>query len=264
VRANGIVTLTTDFDVRDSYAGVMRGAVLSVNPRASVVDITHGIPAHNILHASFTLANAIGFFPEGTIHCAVVDPGVGGKRKDIAIRTPRYFFVGPDNGIFSIAVAHEKDLDIREVKNPAYIRGVVSKTFHGRDIFAPCAGMLSKGASFTDVGPPLKTIEMLSYPEPVVRGGMMTGVVLSVDSFGNMVTNIKKDRFRPFIEKHRYEIYFATERFDEVSETYEDKPPGTPLVVIGSAGYLEISMSSGNAADYFMASVGSTISVRRF
>ena len=261
---NGIITLTTDFGITDPYAGIMRGVVLSVNPAATVVDITHGIPPHDILNAAFTVGNSYSYFPEGTVHCAVVDPGVGGRRKNIAIRTARFYFVGPDNGIFTVIKCREDIQEIREITNPQYTRSLAAKTFQGRDVFAPCAAMLSRDAPFADIGPVLQEIETIAIPRPKEENNTLSGEVLSVDSFGNMVTNITEDRFRSFVGKRRYAIYFATERFSSISETYEEQPSGTPLAIIGSGGYLEISMSSGNAARYFMTSAGNSVSIRRY
>jgi S-adenosyl-L-methionine hydrolase (adenosine-forming) len=263
MQANGIITLTTDFGLTDPYAGIMRGVALSVNPDATLVDITHGIPAHDILNGSFTLGNAYAVFPEGTVHCAVVDPGVGGKRKNIAIQTAKFFFVGPDNGIFTVVKSMEDVREIREITNPHFIRTQISRTFHGRDVFAPSAGMLSKGENFRDIGPILKNMEIIHIPQPVEEGNLLDGELLSFDSFGNMITNITEERFRSFVGNHPFHIYFATVRFTELSETYEEQPPGTPLVIIGSGGYLEISMSSGNAEKYFMTPIGNSVSVRR-
>ncbi len=264
--ANGIITLTTDFGITDPYAGIMRGVVLTVNPRATVVDITHGIPVHDIFNGAFTIGNSYTYFPEGTVHCAVVDPGVGGGRKNIAIQTARYFFVGPDNGIFSIIKIREDIREIREITNSQFTRPNISKTFQGRNVFAPCAGVLSRGAVFDQIGPMVlvKNLESIAILQPVEDGRTLNGEVISVDSFGNMVTNITGDRFRSFVGNRKYAIYFAAERFTKISETYEEQPPGTPLVVISSSGYLEISMSSGNAAKYFMTSPGNSISIRRY
>ena len=165
MNVSGIVTFTTDFGNRDPYAGSMKGMVLSANPHACLVDITHEIPAHNIVNAAFTLVRTYKHFPEGTIHVAVVDPGVGGKRKDIAILTDRYIFVGPDNGIFSLVLPKEKLLEIRLIKNSPFIMTKISDTFHGRDVFAPCAGYLSVGTPFSEVGPLIRHVNNLKYPK---------------------------------------------------------------------------------------------------
>jgi S-adenosyl-L-methionine hydrolase (adenosine-forming) len=145
---SGIITLTTDFGTRDPYAGIMKGMALTANPSAIIVDITHEIPPQDILNAAFTLMRAYQYFPAGTVHVAVVDPEVGGSRKRIAVRTERHIFVGPDNGIFGMVFQREAPLEIREIVNPPFVTERISNTFHGRDIFAPCAGHLSAGGTF--------------------------------------------------------------------------------------------------------------------
>jgi hypothetical protein len=261
---SGIVTLTTDFGTRDPYAGIMKAMVLTANPDARLVDITHEIPARDIVIAAFTLTRTYEYFPAGTIHVAVVDPEVGEKRKNIAILTQNHLFVGPDNGVFTMVLQREKSIEIREIKNPPFIAGRISNTFHGRDVFAPCAGHLSAGRLFTDVGPELRQIRYLKYPKVTQNGNILTGEIVSVDSFGNMITNISEPTFRSFVGRRRFEIYFATERFDTIIRHYSDVPQGTPLLLFGSSGHLEISINAGSAEEYFMTSTGSAVAVRRY
>lgn len=260
---SGIITLTTDFGTRDPYAGIMKGMVLTANPNAKLVDITHEIPAHDIFNAAFTLVRTYEFFPFGTVHVAVVDPEVGEKRKNIAILTERYFFVGPDNGIFTMVLQKEKLVEIREIKNPPFVLERVSSTFHGRDVFAPCAGHLSAGKEFSAVGPVMTNIVSLKYPRTTHGGNILKGEIVSVDSFGNMISNIPEHVFRSFTGKQQFEISFATERFTAIHRQYSDVPAGSLLALFGSSGYLEISMNSGSARDYFMTTAGSTVTVRR-
>ncbi|MHB9028367.1 MAG: SAM hydrolase/SAM-dependent halogenase family protein [Candidatus Latescibacterota bacterium] len=263
METSGIVTLTTDFGTRDPYAGIMKGMVLTANPDARLVDITHEIPAQDILNAAFTLMRAYDFFPPGTVHVAVVDPEVGGNRKNIAVLTEHYLFVGPDNGIFGMVFQQERALEIREILNSPFVTERVSNTFHGRDVFAPCAGYLSAGRNIQEVGPGLKNIVQLKYPRPVQNGNILTGEVVTVDSFGNLITNIPEHMFRSFVGKQKVEIFFATERFTTVHRHYSEVAPGTALALFGSSCYLEISMSAGSARDYFMTAAGSTVTVRR-
>lgn len=260
--ANGVITFISDFGIRDAYAGIMKGIVLTFNPNARLIDITHGIPPHDIINASFMLANAYEYFPPGTIHVAVVDPGVGGGRKNIAVLTENYFFVGPDNGIFTIVLSKEKVLEIREIKNSPFVMEKISNTFHGRDIFAPCAGNLSAGKNFSDVGPVINNIKYLEYPKVNTMGNTLTGEIVSIDSFGNMITNIYEEAVRSFTGKQEFEIYFATERFNIIESHYNDVPIGKPLVLFGSSGYLEISMNGGSASSYFMTPLGSTVTIQ--
>jgi len=264
MESNGIVTLTTDFGIRDPYAGIVKGIVLSANPRAQIVDITHEIPAHDIINGAFSLMRTYRYFPEGTVHVAIVDPGVGGKRKNIAVRTDRYTFVGPDNGIFSPVFSRNRPLEIREISNPPFILDRISDTFHGRDVFAPCAGNLSSGRPFSEVGPLLKKFKHLVYPRISREGNVLKGEVVTIDSFGNMITNISEQAFRSFAGKHKFEIFFGPGRFNKVVQRYSDVPQGSPLVLFGSCGFLEISMNEGNAASYFMTSVKSPVTIRKY
>ncbi len=262
MRAVSVITFTTDFGTHDVYAGVMKGIVLTINPEAHLIDITHDIPKHDIINASFMLANAYQYFPRGAIHVAVVDPGVGSGRKNIAIVTENYFFIGPDNGIFTVVLSKEKVLEIREIKNRPFIMDKISNTFHGRDVFAPCAGYLSIGKNFSDMGPIINNIKYIEYPKVIVKGNTLSGEIVSIDSFGNLITNIPEETLRSFKGKHKFEIYFAAERFNNIENHYNDVPICKPLVLFGSSGYLEISMNGGNAASYFMTPHGSTIIIQ--
>ena len=262
MNANNVITFTTDFGIRDVYASVMKGIILKINPKAQLIDITHDIPKHDILNASFMLANAYKYFPQGTIHVAVVDPGVGSGRKNIAIITENYFFIGPDNGIFNVVLSKEKILEIREINNQPFLMDKISNTFHGRDVFAPCAGYLSKGESFSNVGPLMKHIKYIEYPKHTIKGNTLLGEIVSIDSFGNLITNIPEEVLKKFTGNKKFEIYFASERFSNIENHYYDVPVGKPLVLFGSSSYLEISMNGGNASLYFMTPKGSTISVQ--
>ena len=262
MHANGVITFTTDFGISDTYAGIMKGIVLTANPNARLIDITHDIPPHDIINASFMLANAYEYFPPGTIHVAVVDPGVGGGRKSVAVLTENYFFVGPDNGIFTIVLSKEKVMGIREIKNSPFVMEKISNTFHGRDVFAPCAGYLSAGKNFSDVGPVINNIKYLEYPKVNTNKNTLIGEIVSIDSFGNMITNISVEAVRSFIGKQKFEIYFAAERFNNIENTYNDVPIGKPLALFGSSGYLEISMNGGSASSYFMTPLGSTVTIQ--
>ena len=259
----GLITLTTDFGMKEPYAGVVKGVIYSSNIKARIVDITHEIPPHDIINAAFTLVRAVGHFPEGTVHVAVVDPGVGSERKSIAVKTDRFYYIGPDNGIFTLVLAQEKNVEIREIVNPPFVLDKISSTFHGRDMFAPCAGCLSAGLSFSHVGPVMRRIKRLSYPEIIQKGNIMEGEIVAVDSFGNLITNISKSAYRSFLGRRKAEVYFGAERFSEVLDRYSQVPEGMPLILFGSAGFLEISMNSGSAANYFMTGTGNPVIVKR-
>jgi len=264
MNVNGIITLTTDFGTMEPYAGIMKGMILTSNPDARIVDLTHEIPAHDVVNASFMLVRTYMHFPGGTIHIAVIDPGVGGERKNIAVLTTNFIFIGPDNGIFTLVLTKEKIVEIREIRRPPFLLKKVSDTFHGRDVYAPCAGHLSAGKNFFDIGPEIKHLKRLEYPRISQEGNELKGEIVSIDSFGNMITNITVPALQRFAGKRRLEIYFGAERFFKIMHRYTDVSPGMPLVLYGSSGYLEVSMNEGRASSYFMTSVGSTITIRRF
>jgi len=264
IKTSGIITFTTDFGTRDPYAAMMKGVVLGVNPRAVIVDITHDIPPHDIVNGAFTLLRAYRSFPEGTVHVAVVDPGVGGRRKNIAAGVDGHLFVGPDNGLFAEIIACGEGPEIHLIKNPLFMRDVVSDTFHGRDVFAPCAAHLSIGAELSGIGPLVKHLSRLDYPKITHSGNVLEGEVLTVDTFGNLITNIPRRDFVAFTGSKNVEIIFCAERFDSVRTHYGEVDNGQPLVLFGSSGFLEISMNEGNAAEYFMAGSHAPVLVRKF
>ena len=263
MEASGIITLTTDFGHRDPYVGMMKGIILGINPRAVIVDITHEIPPQNILNAAFTLARTVRHFPPGTVHVAVVDPGVGGARKNVAIQCCNAFFVGPDNGIFSLVFDRAEPGEIHEILEPPFILPKISDTFHGRDVYAPCSAQLSSGKSLSDTGPLLDTLTHITLPKIDYDGDSMHGTVVDNDFFGNLITTITDHAFSSFLGKRDYEIYFAGERFDHVMRHYTEVPTQSPLILFGSSGHLEIAVNGGSARDYFLTGTGGEITVRR-
>lgn len=234
----------TDFGSKDHYAGVMKGVILGINPNARIVDITHEIEKFNIFEAAFKLASYYNYFPRGTVHIAVVDPGVGGPRRPIAAEAGGYFFVGPDNGLFSPVIGSADNPRVVEITNTAYMLGDVSGTFHGRDIFAPAAAHLSSGAGIYDLGTDAPRPVSLDIPEPSVNGNEISGVVLYADSFGNLITNIPAEIVRPGSA-----VYAGRRRIDRISVSYGEAGKGGLLAIIGSAGLLEISVNQGSAKE---------------
>ena len=261
---NGIITITTDFGTKDPYAGMMKGIMLGANPHARIVDITHDIPPHDILNGAFALVRSYRFFPPGTVHVAVVDPGVGGRRKSIAVRMDEYFFVGPDNGLFSLVLDDAASMEIRVIEYEPFVLPDVSPTFHGRDVFASCAGQLSAGRAFPEVGPLQRDHHRITFPVPVEDGDVLNGEIVAIDAFGNLVTSIHRDGFDKFIGSRKVEILFRADRFGTVEKSYSDGLRNEPLALFGSSGYLELSVCEGNAASYYMISApGAPVTVRR-
>jgi hypothetical protein len=266
---SGIITLLTDFGTSDGYVGSMKGAVLSVAPQAVIVDITHDVPPQDLRFGAFTLMTSTDTFPHGTVHVAVVDPGVGGPRRALAIRAGDSYFIGPDNGLLSWAVASqigvtidghiltlETDVIAVSLDVPFYWRPIVSSTFHGRDIFAQVAAHLSRGEPLERMGSPVSRITALPFPTPVESEATIRGEVLVIDHFGNCMTSIRGDGVGA---ADRFEI--AGQTINGLSGNYESDAHA--IALIGSAGFLEIAVPSGNAAERLGVRAGSPVLVRK-
>jgi len=256
-----IVTLTTDFGVGDGYAGAMKGVVLSLAPGAQIVDITHGVPPMDVAAGAAALAQAASLFPPGTIHIAVVDPGVGGERADILIEAGGSLFIGPDNGVLSLAARPPRR--IYRIENSMFRRDPVSPTFHGRDVFAPTAGRLAAGAHAADAGPAVDTIIELSAPPLHKQGGIVEGQVIQIDSFGNLITSLPAELFTSAAGVEvLVEVEGSEGRFRPVfGRTFSDVQPGALIAYIGSGGQLEIARRDGSAAARVGAARGTTVRV---
>jgi hypothetical protein len=257
-----LITLTTDFGASDWFVGTMKGVILSINPRTSIVDITHEIPAGDIRAAAFALAASFQYFPKKTVHVAVVDPGVGSRRKAIAVRTANYLFVGPDNGVLSFALAREKIQSIRLLTNEKMFLPVVSQTFHGRDVFAPVAARLSRGLQIEKLGPPAAKYMKLEWPASRRRGGSVEGEVVYIDRFGNAITNIDPDSLAANGALRARVVSFGRQ-LCPLKSSYHAVPTGKPVAVFGSSGFLELAVNGRSAARMLGLRVGERVSVRR-
>lgn len=258
-----IITLLTDFGTRDPYAAVMKGVALSLNPDAALVDLTHEVPPQDIVAGAFILAEATPYFPPGTIHLAVVDPGVGTQRRALAARARGCFWVGPDNGIFHLVFQESDDVDIVSLENPRYFREAVSPTFQGRDIFAPVAAHLSLGTALSDFGPPIANPAVLPWPQPVFTPEAVRGEIVYVDGFGNLLSNIKGNDLMAWIGEKSYVVILGSLTLEGLSRTYGDVLSGRFLALIGSHGYLEIACAQGNAARRLGVGKGRSLAVVR-
>lgn len=238
------ITLTTDFGLKDPYVGIMKGVILSIDPTALIVDINHGISPHNIMEGAFSILQSYRYFPYGTIHVAVVDPGVGGKRRGIVVETDRYLFVGPDNGIFTWILEKESVRGVIHLTNKEYFLEEVSRTFHGRDIFAPVAAHLSRGLDPGRLGEPVDDPFRIPLPKPSREGKRIFGEVIYIDGFGNCITNIEEG----MIGDKRVLIRVKDLVIEGLSKTYEDGRGGVPLALIGSTSFLEIGVYGGSAS----------------
>ena len=269
-----IITLTTDFGISDTYVGVMKGVILSINPNARIIDLTHALPPQDIYEAAFSIYAAYRYFRKGTIHIIVVDPGVGSDRQAIVSHIDGAFFVCPDNGVLSyllhgVETEGKQPIDSVVIQNSAYCLPEVSNTFHGRDIFAPAAAHLSLGVPLSDIGPAVQTLVKLPIQVPELSGNILTGQIVKIDRFGNAITNIPKTAIARLesastAEMPIYEIRVGSARLDRLNHAYAESGIGEPLAIIGSYGLLEIAINGGNAKEGLAIKPGDPVVVQRF
>jgi S-adenosylmethionine hydrolase len=255
-RCMPIITLTTDFGTKDWFVGSMKGVMLGINPQATIVDITHEVPAGDIRTGAFALATSYWCFPRLSVHVVVVDPGVGSQRAAIVARTADYMFVAPDNGVLSFALGREKILEVWRVENSELFRKPVSHTFHGRDVFAPIAARLSHGLLLDSLGTKLNDYVRLDARQPKVVGGVLRGEIIYIDHFGNAISNISS------IAKSAGKVRVAGRVECDLKQFYQEVSPGQPLALLGSTGFLEIAVNGGNAAQRLNLKVGDPVEVK--
>jgi S-adenosyl-L-methionine hydrolase (adenosine-forming) len=261
--ARPVIALLTDFGSRDHYAGTMKGVVLGLCPDATLVDITHDIPPHDVLTASLELAASYKYFPAGTIFLVVIDPGVGSARRGIAADTGDYRFVAPDNGVLTAVLTESPARRIVELTERRYARPTVSRTFEGRDRFAPAAGWLAKGVDLSALGRPAGEIQQLAIPSPQIVEDVLSGEVLRVDRFGNLVTNIDRRLFDKFAHSNGIEIAAADHRIGRVVATYAEGAAEEVCALFGSTDHLEIAVNAGSAAEHLHLTRGAPVTIRR-
>jgi S-adenosylmethionine hydrolase len=257
-----IVTLTTDFGLKDSYVAEMKAVILSICSDAVIVDISHEVEKFNIRMGAYVLASAATYFPRGTVHVAVIDPGVGTQRRALLIQTKLGFFIGPDNGVLVLAAEKQGITRIFEITNKKLRRPQVSNTFHGRDVFAAAAAHLSKGVPSAEAGPEIREVKKPKFAKVKRTKDALIGEVLHVDGFGNIITNVSEERLANLQVKGSLNVAFpsgkATLKF---GKTYAEAKPEEALALIGSHGYVEIAINQGNAAEKFKAKPGHTITI---
>jgi len=255
-----IITLTTDFGATDWFVGSMKGVILGINPQAKMVDITHDIPGGNIHTAAFALSACYRCFSKDTVHVAVVDPGVGSSRAAIAVRTQDYVFVGPDNGILSLALAQEQVLEIRRLDHSQYFHKPLSHTFHGRDVFAPVAAHLTLGVPLKEFGMELNKYVQISWPQVSVLDGAVHGEVVYIDHFGNAITNVAAADLAK-LAQHAPSVFLRGEQVCAVKNYYQEVASGEAVGVIGSSGFLEIGVNGGHAVRALGLRIGEPVEV---
>ncbi|MBL8173123.1 MAG: SAM-dependent chlorinase/fluorinase, partial [Bryobacterales bacterium] len=254
-----IVTLTTDFGLEDHFTGVMKGVILSIAPNAEIVDITHRIKPYEVTEGAFVVAQHYKWFPKKTIHVAVVDPGVGSLRRPILVQGGGHYFIGPDNGIFSLIMAREKCV-VRELTSTRYFLNPVSETFHGRDVFAPAAAHLAKALPPAKLGPKVDDALRLNLGE-VQRTGKRTwsGAILKIDHFGNIITSFHRQQFPTLGLDQPFELAVGLEKVSQYVSSYSQAAIGVPFVIFGSSGYLEAGINQDNAAKRLGVGTGAPV-----
>lgn len=274
-----VVTLTTDFGLADGYVGVMKGVILGIAPEIHLVDLSHQIAPHSVRQAAFALWAGYGFFPRGTVHLVVVDPGVGGSRRAVALRTATACFVGPDNGVFSYVMACEALEAAVELTEPRYHLKNVGHTFHGRDVFAPAAAHLAAGVPLTRLGSPIADLLTLPRPHLQVGAGGIAGEVLHADRFGNLITSIGRLEwiddsisFKPVpwtaggqslqFNATEVTIQLGKRELAGIRPSYAEVGSGQVLATIGGSGQLEIAVREGNAARALGLRDGDSVAIR--
>lgn len=257
-----IVTLLTDFGGRDGYRGILHGVILGHEPRARIVDLSHDVAAQDVRGGALVLESAVAHFPRGTIHLAVVDPGVGGERRAVAVETEDFILVGPDNGLLALAAARSSRVkSIVDLEAPPP-REAVSRTFHGRDLFAPVAARLASGVAIAECGRPGAPLAPLDLPEPRHVEGSIVAQVIHVDHFGNLVLNVRAADLAGF-RGEELSVTLGGVQIDRVSTHYAAVREGRPVVVWNSWGRLEIAVRNGSAARHLRAGVGDRAELRR-
>ena len=260
-----IITLTTDFGTSDPYVAIMKGVILGIAPEVRLIDVTHEVPPQDVFAAAVVLESAVSFFPRGTIHLAVVDPGVGSNRKAVAIETEAgHFLVGPDNGIFSAVLERDPPVEAVCLDREEYHRTPVSRTFHGRDIFAPAAGHLARGVAIGKLGSTLDELTRMQMPGPIARGNHLQLHVLAIDRYGNIITDLTREAFESWrggTPPQRIGIRLRGAEIHGLATTYGDVPGAQPVAYFGSTDRLEIAVSQGSASAVFQLDIGEIIQV---
>lgn len=271
---SSVITLTTDFGLNDAYVAAMKGIILGINPEVKLVDICHTIKPQNILQAAFILSTVYEYFPAGTVHLVVVDPGVGTERKAVILKTPQACFVAPDNGVLSYVIRDysaksngnkikeqkesDSGLEAVTINRPEFWLSPVSSTFHGRDIFAPVAARLSLGLPAREFGEKIESLTVLPYPRPYQKqDGSLVGHIIHIDTFGNLITDVKSSDL-PDVNVN---IKIGSRFIAGLSKSYSEG--NTLLALIGSSGYLEISVNGDSAGNLLNTHIGDEITIKQ-
>ncbi|MFB3920251.1 MAG: S-adenosyl-l-methionine hydroxide adenosyltransferase family protein [Terriglobia bacterium] len=259
-----VVTLITDFGHNDHFVGVMKGVILGINPEALIVDVCHQVNSYDIFDAAFVLAQSYRFFPSDTIHLVVVDPGVGTARRPLLARTMEHKFIAPDNGVLSLVYEREESVEVRHVTSDHYFLNPVSNTFHGRDVFAPIAGWLSKGLEVDKFGEPIEDYAKFTSPKPKkVSDQLVKGVVIRIDKFGNITTNITPEDIPQLFQETPppFKILIGQLEVTKLNLAYAMGKPSELFAIVGSSGFIEVCTNRGSAAKAMNVNRGAEVGV---
>jgi S-adenosylmethionine hydrolase len=259
-----IITLLTDFGLRDSYVAEMKAVILSICPEVNIIDISHEVRKYDVRMGAYLLARASRYFPKGTIHVAIVDPGVGSERRAIIVESERAFYIGPDNGILIMAAEMDGIKNVYQITNKKYMLQTISRTFHGRDIFSPTAAHLARGVPPSEFGPEIKDPIKPSYTKPKTTNKTIEGEVIHIDDFGNIITNITTKNLQEIgiTEGETINVKIGEKTMKlKLCKSYAEVPQNQPLTIIGSGETLEISINQGNAANMLQVNIGGKIIV---
>jgi S-adenosylmethionine hydrolase len=266
MRTNPLITLTTDFGLDDPFVGVMKGVILTVAPRAQIVDLSHGIPPHDLKEAALTIGTNYRFFPAHTVHVVVVDPGVGSERRPILVIAGRHYFIGPDNGVFSFVYEREiASLRVIHITASRFFLREESPTFQGRDVFAPVAARVARGMHFMNFGAPISDFVKSELPKPKLGRNALRGEVIHIDRFGNCMTNIRRSEIDSLARLHPAATFRPFFRRKEVplKKFYAQAKDEALCAVINSSDYLELFVNRANAAELFRISIGDIVEMKR-
>jgi hypothetical protein len=259
-----IITLTTDFGSSDHFVGAMKGVILDIVPEAQIIDICHSVQAFDVLDGALTISQAYSYFPTRTVHVVVIDPGVGTARRPILASSDKYHFVAPDNGVLSMVYAREERMHVRHITSQHYFLQPVSNTFHARDIFSPVAAFLAKEVDSLKFGDEVEDYVRFSAPKPkAVDENRLRGVVLKVDRFGNLITNVTPQDAPKLFEgaAQAFKIVVGSREITEIHNAYAEGAPGEVIGILGSMGFLEIAANRGAAAQLTGAGKGSDVTI---
>lgn len=262
MNSSNLITLTTDFGASSPYVAAMKGVLLSINPRVQIIDITHSIPPQNIAAGALALADTTPYFPEGTIHISVVDPGVGTNRAIIYAEIGSQRFICPDNGLLTLLADRLSHTKILKISEEQYFRHPVSRTFHGRDIMAPVAAHLSLGLEPERLGPPHVELHKLDWPGATRMANRIEGKVVAVDSFGNLITNISREKLSGVPTDESVTVRCDEHETQGIFATYGEQPPMTLVALVGSNDHLEIAIVEDSATIMLGVGVGAPVEVR--